>query len=291
MCFLVVASLTTGQALRAANSSVTNKESTVQVKTGDKTATIKVQDSDPYKDLHAPAPTDKYDPTRYSMNQKSSMSNKSFSADMFSPSTKGSDFKQQSYATKSYNQTNSNDLRNKPQYSTKSSEGLARGDSQFNKDYATTNSKMNLSPSSGFGSTSKDQNRSASLGGKTSETHSANLAKQYLGPGAQHVPDGSVKENTVIAHVSDIPDRPLTIDEVRGLINHGFKPDTTQAPEVQETKALNDPDYKPEASPEKPEMTPDSRGRVFDYDKDSPLPSPGMMSQPHPENSEPLPQH
>ena len=98
-----------------------------------------------------------------------------------------------------------------------------------------------------------------------------------------------MKENTVIAHVSDIPDRPLTIDEVRGLINHGFKPDTTASPDAP-TKAINDPDYKPEASPEPPEA-PSMRAPLIDDDRDAPLPSPGTMSQTAPENSDPLPQH
>ena len=241
--------------------------------------------------MHVPAPTDKYDPTRYSMSQTSSMANKAFSADMFSPSKKGSDFAQNSYATKSYNQTNSNDLQNaKAKYKASNSDDLSRSDSQFNKDYSTPASKMGSTQSNGFSSSSKDQNRTASLSGKTSETHSANLAKQYVGPGAQHVPDGSVKDNVVIAHVSDIPDRPLSIDEVRGLINHGFKPDTT-VPADAPTKAMNDPEYKPEASPEPPELPNNSRGRVIDDDKDAPLPSPGSMAQPPPENSESLPQH
>ena len=285
MCFLVVA-LTTGSVVHAAdNPVVPRKETAVTLKSGDSTTNVKVQDPDPYKNLHVPAPSDKYDPTRYSMNQKSSLAGKAFSADMFNPSRKGSDVTQGSYVTKSYNQPSSNNLPNKPQYSTKPSEGLTRNDSQFGKNYATPTSKMGSTQSGGFDDASKDQNRTASLSGKTSETRSANLSKQYLGPGAQHVPDGTVKENVVIAHVSDIPDRPLTIDEVRGLINHGFKPDTS-APADAPSKPINDPDYKPQASPE-----PDTRGRVFDYEKDSPLPSPGMMSQPPPENSEALPQH
>ncbi len=62
-----------------------------------------------------------------------------------------------------------------------------------------------------------------------------------------------MKENVVIAHVSDIPNRPLTVDEVRGLINHGLKPDTA-APPGMPSKAINDPNYKPEASPEAPDV-------------------------------------
>jgi hypothetical protein len=258
----------------------------VPVNTGDGTTPVKVQESNPYQGLHVPAPTEKYDPTRYSMNQTSSMANKPFSANMFSPSKNGATFTQDkgAFGTKTYNQTNSSDLRNaKTQYQTTSTNGLVRNDTQFGKNYGTPTSSMGSTQSGGFSSASKDQNRTAKESGKTSETHSANLAKQYVGPGAQHDPNGS-KDNVVIAHVSDIPDRPLSIDEVRGLINHGFKPDTTAPPDAP-TKAINDPDYKPEASPEVPSA------RASDDDKDAPLPSPGAMAQPPPENSESLPQH
>jgi hypothetical protein len=289
MCFLVVASLTTGSCLRAEDpSAVPHKDSVVPIKTGDAISPVKVQESDPYQNLHVPAPSDKYDPTRYSMNQTSSLAGKPFTANMFSPSKNGATFTQDKglFATKAYNQTNGSDLGKN--YTTTTSNGFNRSDSQFEKNYGTPTSKMGSSQSSSFSNASKDQNRTSSFSGKTSEIHSANLAKQYLGPGAQHVPGGS-KDDVVIAHVSDIPDRPLSIDEVRGLINHGFKPDTTVAPDAP-TKSLNDPGYKQEASPEPPEA-PGARGPASDDDKDAPLPSPGAMAQPPPENSESLPQH
>jgi hypothetical protein len=115
------------------------------------------------------------------------------------------------------------------------------------------------------------------------------LSKQYLGPGAQHLPPGFDNKEEVIAQarLSDLPNRPLTIDEVRGLINHGFKPDTNVKPETS-SKPLNDPDYKPEVSPAPPDSP---QGSKADDDKNDPLPAPGTMSQPPPENSESLPQH
>jgi len=291
MCSLVVASLTTGQCLRAEDAPTpAQKEKEIAVKVGNSTATVKVQESDPYKNMHVPPPTDKYDPTHYSLNQTSSMANKSFAATSDSMANKHANLGHDSYAAKTYGQVNATDTRNtNTKYSTSASNNDVHGDSDFNKNYNTPTSSMGKSQSTGFSSTSRDQDRTSSFSGQKSNTYAANLSKQYVGPGAQHVPDGEVKENRVIAHMSDIPNRPLTIDEVRGLINHGFKPDTAVAPDAP-SKAINDPDYKQEASPEPPEA-PHIHPPLIEDDRDAPLPSPGTMSQSAPENSDPLPQH
>ena len=266
-----------------------DKPKVVPLKAG---GALKVQEADPYKNLHVPPPTNKYDPRNYSMNQTSSMANKPFSADAISISKKGANpvDDQATFATKSYgalNQMNSEAQTYNTKYATSTATEVDHGDTQFTRNYATENSKMSQTSASSFSSASPDQDRTASLGDKKSKVFGSDLSKQYVGPGAQHVPDGSVKENVVMASVKDIPNRPLTIDEVRGLIDHGIKPDLNDRPN-ESSKALNDPDYKPEASPEPPET---SRPPVTEDDKNDPLPSPGTMSQAPPENSVPLPRH
>jgi hypothetical protein len=94
--------------------------------------------------------------------------------------------------------------------------------------------------------------------------------------------------------LDDIPERALSIDEVKNLINHGFKPDTTQAP-APASKPLNDPNYQPTplrispADAENDQSAPaTSKPKVQDDDANDPVPSPGTMADP-PENNEPLP--
>ncbi len=292
-CFLTVILLTSGRVLHAdgptqpTSPNSDNQPKTVKLQNG---ATLKVQDApDPGKNLHIPQ-SQNYDPRNFSMNQTSSFANKSFSADSLALSKKTYQTPD-NFSTKTYGNTGatgSTSQLEKSSYNTSSYNG-SHGDTQFGKSYTTTASTMDHDKSTQFASTSADQNHTSSFSGKSSDVYSSNMSKQYIGPGAQHVPDGMVKENKVIDHVSDLPNRPLSIDEVRGLINHGFKPDTTVAP-GESSKALNDPNYKPEASPDVPETTvpahPVDDGKNVDL-----LPSPGTMSETPPENSAPLPQH
>ncbi len=107
--------------------------------------------------------------------------------------------------------------------------------------------------------------------------------KMYLGPGAQRVPDDIViKENVVISRMSGLPNRSLSIDEVRNLINHETKPNTDAKPDAP-NKPLNDPNYKPEPLRDAPSP-------ASEDDKNDPVPPPGTMAAPPPENAEPLPQ-
>ena len=246
--FLVVIFLTIGRVLRADDASSTDDNGkVVQLPSG---AKLKVQDADPYKNLHVPPPTGQYDPTKYSMNQTSSFANKQFSADSIAVSKNGSSLvhNQEAYTTKAYTDlspANPTAQNYDAKYSTSAANESDHGDAdaQFSKNYTTSSSSLGHDAASSFSSTSSDQNRTATLGSKTSKTFASEISKQYLGPGAQHVPDGFVKENVVMATVKDIPNRPLTIDEVRSLINHGIKPDLDTAPS-ESSKPLK---VKPEA--------------------------------------------
>jgi len=295
LCLLAVILLTSGQVLHADDPTApADKDKVVPIKSGDSTAVIKVRDADPYKNLHVPPPSGKYDPTKYSMNQTSSLAGKSFTSDSIAVSKNGAStfHDQTAFATKTYSPNAMTAQNLDTKYATPTTSEANHKDSFFYKDYPTPSSPLGHDSSKSFNSTSPDQDRTATLGGKKSDVFDSGLSKQYLGPGAQHVPDGFMKENEVIAHVSDIPNRPLTIDEVRGLINHGFKPDLNSAASNESSKALNDPNYKPEASPEPPETSAPASGSPTEDDKGGELvPSPGTMAQPPPENSVPLPQH
>ena len=149
------------------------------------------------------------------------------------------------------------------------------------KHYETGTDKLAPSLAS---TTASDQDRMANLGDHQTETFDSPLPKQYLGPGAQNAPPGTkIKENVTLYSLNELPTRPLTIDEVRNLINHGFKPDTNKPPPP-ESKPLDDPDYKPEPRPAASEP-------IIDDDKNDPVPAPGTIAHPPPEDSEPLPQH
>jgi hypothetical protein len=261
----------------------------VPFKSGDKTTYIQVKNqATPFSKL------DSDDQKMFS--RTSSFANKDFS---FSgnglPATSSAlkDVNQSTFITKPYaGDTPASPFANlnaRPAFAkSASSNQTAAG---FNKSYFTSSdSSQNhaaLFPAAG-NTTAADQNRTAVLGHDKPEVLSANSManKQYLGPGAQHVPDDVViPENIILTRMNKIPNRPLSIDEVRDLINHGTSPNTDIKP-AEPSRPLNDPDYKPEPLRDSPIPSSGS-----DDDKDDPVPPPGTMAAPPaPENSEPLPQ-
>ncbi len=137
--------------------------------------------------------------------------------------------------------------------------------------------------------TSPDQGRSATIEKQNSAAFASPLGdKKFEGDEAQAARRHLSRNKSGQIEITDLPDRPLTIDEVRNLINHGFKPDTEVKPE-EPSKPLNDPDYKPEPLRDMPAPA------SSDDDKDDPVPAPGTMSSPAipavpAENSDALPQ-
>lgn len=292
---LAVTFVTTGRLLHADDASATSDGyRTVQINAGGKTVPIRVRDqSDPFKNVSSSNSTGKYDPTSVNFSATSSMANKSFTySDSALKNT--SNFKshdQDTFITKTYVADDTSPTA--PNLDTKanfpSTSAYSRHATGFDKSYPTSNADVGQSQTAVLASsaTSADQNRTALLGGpeKPEGLVADPMAnKQYLGPGAQKVPDGIViKDNGVISRMSGLPNRPLSIDEVRNLINHGFTPDTDIKPE-EPSKPLNDPDYKPEPIRDTP-------APANDDDTNDPVPPPGTMAAPSaPENSEPLPQ-
>jgi hypothetical protein len=263
---------------------------TVPIKVGGKTVPFRVQQqTDPLKNVSMSDPLDSH----RAFSATNDMANKSFSMPVESGTQETSKFsshEQETFITKSYipeataTVPNLNSKMNFP-----SAQGYSRSASGFDKGYAVPDTAEEQGRSAILGSTdtAEEQGRTAILGGsEKGQVLAANSMadKQYLGPGAQKVPDGEeIPENIVVSRVKDLPNRPLTIDEVRNLINHETKPNLEARPETP-GKALNDPDYKPQPLRDNPSPSED--------DKTDAVPPPGTMSDPQatPENSEPLPQ-
>ena len=291
---IAVTFVTTGRLLHADDPPASSDGyKTVPVTVGGKTLPIRVkEEGDPFKNVSSSTSTGKYDPERI-FSTSSSMANKAFSLPSDSVSKSNSTFNnrdQDTFITKPYvGDASSPSVPNlDAKVSFPTAGGYNRNATGFDKSYSTSNADAGQTRTAVLASStvSADQNRTAVLGGpeKPEVLASNSMAnKPYLGPGAQHVPDDLItKDNVVISRVSGLPNRPLSIDEVRNLINHETKPNTDVKPE-EPGKPLNDPNYKPKPLRDTPSPTSDD-------DKNDPAPPPGTMAAPHPENSEPLPQ-
>ena len=240
-----------------------------------------------------------YDPRDYDLNKTSPLANQSFVSDT-APLAQ-SDFAnaKSSYATKSYGSPTGTD-RAMPhldsRYPTSASNSYSRSAGGFDKTYLTKNSDLTTQQTASFASTtSSDQGRMALFDEHPQNTFESPLAhKTYAEPIVQRDAD---KIASGELHIADLPNRPLTVDEVRDLINHGVKPDT-DSPPPPVSKPLNDPDYLPPAAPPADDSPPQDQpsptsapAPASEDDKNDPVPAPGMIAEPPPENSESLPQH
>ena len=131
-----------------------------------------------------------------------------------------------------------------------------------------------------------EQNQSSPIGDKAYAVSADAMAdKTFQGPEeeARHRHLKIASNGQLL--INSLPDRPLSIDEVKSLINHGFTPNLSQPPPPA-SKPLNDPNYQPEPlriEPTKPETPPPAANtHVDDDDKDDPVPSPGTMADPGP---------
>jgi hypothetical protein len=210
---------------------------------------------------------------------------------------------QKTFATKVYGDTGPNSVYNlgsKSTYHTASYDGTKAAPG-YNQAYATKDAPTDLNHAdSQFAPIgSSDQNRTAPIDAKTYATFAApDSNKDFSGPEAdalhRHAKPGEHIDGDMQV-IGEIPDRPLSVDEVRALINHGFKPNLDQPPEPA-SKPLNDPNYQPEplriepTSPDDALPVPPATGmrKVQDDDANDPVPSPGTMAE-HPEDNQPLP--
>lgn len=254
------------------------------------------KESNPFQHVRSSDPTEGYKPDHINFSAASQMANKSFSLESFSYSKHDSALgtsEQNTYLTKAYPDLTPADEHTVPNlnraYPLPTSNATARHVSDLSKSYTTSSASIGRNSSSTFDtSTSDEQNRTAVLGKKTNATFASTMAtKKFTGKNSDVVSkagEGAPIDASQL-QVKDLPNRPLTIDEVRALINHGFKPNTEEKPdEDQPSKPLNDPDYKPEPLR-------DLQLPPLEDDSNDPVPPPGTMAQPPPENTEPLPQH
>jgi hypothetical protein len=211
------------------------------------------------------------------------------------------------FVTKVYDTTQSASVYNlgsKSTYRTSSYDGLkavAGYDQSFATKTADVGQDQNAAAQfAAIGAPDPDQSRAVPIPPTpypASDAPYADADKTFQGPeeDARHRHLTRLKNGQLL--VEQIPDRPLSIDEVKNLINHGFKPNTDQ-PAPPASKPLNDPNYQPEPirieptsaddAPPSPASTPSVTGHKDDDDANDPVPSPGTMAEP-PENSEPLP--
>ena len=234
---------------------------------------------------------EKYSPTNL-YNGSNDMADKSFapSSNFFPQNTSYKSADQNGYLTKPYTASDSSSADHSipnlnPKTSVASTSAYSRSATDFNKGFTTAKADIGKDGSSKFPTaTASDQDHAAVLGGKTTDMYPSTFAsKPYKGPETDDIKRDMAKINSGLMQVKDLPNRTLTFDEVRALLNHGFKPNTDEKPQP-DNKPLNDPDYKPDVSPAPP-STP------VEDDRNDPVPPPGTMSQPPPENTEALPQH
>jgi hypothetical protein len=261
---------------------------------------VQVQEYDPYSNTKAPPPSDgKYHPDEMNFNATSSMSEKKFGVANDALPKRDADLQnsdKNAFVTKSYTDaafsSSQADFNTKAKVS--STNSFSRSATGMDKSYATSAADADQSkPALYASSKSSDEDRTATIGDRKADTFSSTMGdKTFRGPEADAAHHHLSKLANGQMLVTDLPDRPMTIDEVRNLINHGFKPATDVKPD-EPTKALNDPNYAPDPMRE---MPPDSLNDLpspapaSDDDKNDAVPPPGTMSVP-PENSEPLPQH
>ena len=261
----------------------------VPIKNGDHTAYIQVRDTnDPFAHLKQ---TDDAQGNAFSLNRTSTLSHQNYdlgAAATATPAAVKDQSQTSGFQTRGYFANHPAAATTWKAYQTDTTEayvGLKSAD--YDKTFTTARADIDQKTAGGANSTSEYAGKSAQLGGHEVKVFASSLGTQtYAGREASLIKKDLAQMNDGMEGLKDLPNRTLTIDEVRALINHGIKPNTEEkAPEP--TKALNDPDYTPDAAPALLRDAPlnDSRLKTFNDDL---IPPPGMMA--HPEAAEALPQ-
>jgi hypothetical protein len=299
--FLACAALTAGTAVRADDvPKASPGYKMVPIKMGGKTGYIQVRETpNMYGHIKNSSNGNKSDPENFSFNTTSPMANKTYLPESSSDTQRTGAYQdkvQSSFITKSYfPERDGKDNEGVPglhsEVAVNAAEGFDHGASGFDKSFNTgaggTAEEQDKTAELGAGPAS-ESGRSAVLGGHDIQRFAyADADKTYTGPETLAVKRDLNRMNSGLESLKDLPDRPLTIDEVRALINHGVEPDLTKKPAASTVKPLNDPDYMPDAAPA-PNRAP------IDLRDDNDVPAPGTIAHPEealtpPENAEPLP--
>jgi hypothetical protein len=264
----------------------------VKVQSGGKTTVVRVKDSVGPR-LHGESAGGPYNPENMDLGRTSSFADKSFStrnSALSKNDTAAEARGDNHFLTKSFSGTkpdSTSDLNRK--YQTSSYTKSSRASDDFHRSFATSSSSMTQDKDVSFASKTSDlQGRTANLGGPQKAPFSglSDLSnKTFTDPEMTHVKrDPFASANGLdVSRMVDLPNRPLTIDEVRNLINHETIPNLDAKPDAA-SKPLNDSGYEP---PTAAPMAHDDLAPPGPEEKDAGLPSPGMMATP--ESSEPLP--
>jgi hypothetical protein len=261
---------------------------------GGKPMTIRVPDE--HKNTlknNGPANAGPYDPTNLELNHPSSYANKSFStSEAILSKDDGTHlthdqkrFETSPFATGSYNQSDRT-------FETAAYKSSSRSSDDFAKSYQLPGAASDANRS--YDVKGSDlQDRKALIADNPKEktdpfaTPWSDSDKRFFDPAMTHVKrDPYAAANGLdVEHLNNLPNRPLSIDEVRNLINHEQVPDLSKPPET-ESKPLNDPNWEPTLS------TPALSNKAApatpppDETKADELPSPGMMAKP--DDSQPI---
>ena len=251
---------------------------------------------------------DQFDPLRHANigddpldHQKVFSETNAMAGKTFLPSTtnvmdKVSNGSHQTFDTKVYDTSGSSNVYNlgsKATYHTASYDGLKTAPG-YGQSFATKSASPEFQQAAAAFAPmgASEQNRTAPIDAKTYATFaSPDQDKDFNGPEKDALHKRLNKQQTPIdgnlTIVDQIPDRPLSVDEVRNLLNHDFKPDLAQ-PAAPASKPMNDPDYRPEPLRIEPTSADDappaagSNRKVDDDDANDPVPSPGTMAEPLP---------
>jgi hypothetical protein len=270
----------------------------VTVGSGDHKSVVRVADSAaPHfsngssSDGSANAP---YNPEGMDFGKSSPLAGKSFDTGFASLSKNDTateqnsrEFSTRAFATADYSQSI-------PKYQTVAYNDSSRSSDGFSKNYELppANAAITAAANQSFATKASEYQGKTALDvqmpAKTDPfaTPSSLSEKTFFDPAMQHVRHDPYATGMDVKRLADLPNRPLTIDEVRDLINHEQIPDLSDKPD-EPSRALNDPDWSP------PTVAPSARDSIptpppAEMEKDGDLPAPGEMAQP-PENSEPLP--
>jgi hypothetical protein len=253
-----------------------------------KISIIRVQNpAAPHLGGPTPAPKDgKYDPENMDFTRASSFSNQTFNtahSALSKNDTAAEALGDHQFQTKSFTALKPDSEMNLDRkYQTQSFASSSKDPGEFQKTFPTTGSTITQGKENPLGEkTSEFQNRTANLGGPSNAPFAGPSEfsdKTFFDPAMTHVKRDpyAAANNLDVSHMVDLPNRPLTIDEVRNLINHETVPDLNEKPD-EPSKALNDPDYQP------PLALPEAHGDLVTpgpEEKDSELPSPGEMAAP-----------
>jgi hypothetical protein len=214
----------------------------------------------------------------------SSFANKSFSAQdsALSKSITAPELGHQPFLTHSFGATAAYNQSDRT-FETAAYHPDARSSDNFNKAYTLPDNQNSLAKP--FAVKSSDlQDKQALIGQKQLADPFATPwtegDKKFYDPALRNVKrDPYAGDSLDVSRLTNLPNRPLTVDEVRSLINHEQIPDLNSKPDAA-SRALNDPDWAPPLKlPEMDEKN-TSAPPPADETKDGELPSPGMMAQP-----------